>query len=217
MPLDYRNLPWRINNEGTTNSGQVMVRIEWTNKSWLDLYNWDGSDLPAYLVFIVLKIAIGAGWSEKLERMHLGRKSKWKIAAYSNCEGTREYRLYKFEQNKPVCLSAITVYQGLIGTFSIQTEDAAPLLKKVMEDFPPEFMPLLRSKRYNYFFPTHFPGNAKFKSYLEVPEPIMIKREESQNILVDDDYLLSNFLPAGESSGITETIEALKSLEVLMA
>ncbi len=215
--LEYRNLPWKTNNSGVIKSGQVMVRMEWARKSWLDLYNWDGSDLPAYLVFVVLKIVLGAGWVEKLDKLHQSRKSKWKVEGYSNPAGAKEYRLYKLDLHKPVCSSAITVCNGFIGTFSIRTEDAAPLLKKIIEDYPPEFMPLLRSKRYNYFFPTHFSCNIKFKSFAEVPEPLRIKREETERTEVDKNDFFNGVLQAGESSGIIETIEALKSLEVLMA
>ncbi|HWP98715.1 MAG TPA: hypothetical protein VN426_17865 [Syntrophomonadaceae bacterium] len=217
LPFEYRNLPWRVNNSGVVKSGQVLVRMEWTGQSWLDLHNWDGSNLPAHLISVVLKIVLGAEWAEKLEKLHLGRKSKWKVEVYSNPEEAKEYRLYKLDRNKPACSSAVTICSGLIGTFSIRTEDAAPLLKKFIEDYPPEFMPLLRSKRYNYFFPTHFPGNAKYKSFAEVPEPIKMKREETERIKVAKDSFLTGVLQAGESSEIIETIEALKCLEVLMA
>lgn len=214
---EYRNLPWRDSASIQVKSGQVLMRIEWDRESRLDLYSWEGSKLPAYLILVVFKIVLGQGWIEKLEELHRLRQDMWKVEIYCHPDEVKEYRLYKLDHNNPVCSSAITICQGLINTFSIRTEDTAPLLKRIIEDFPPVLMPLLRNKRYTYFFPTHFPGFARNRCFKEVPAPIMAAREETVMVKVNENNFLSDVFQPGDTSGIIETIEALKCLEVLLA
>ncbi|ATW28282.1 hypothetical protein DCMF_01475 [Candidatus Formimonas warabiya] len=202
---------------GTNQSGQVLVRMEGTGESRLDLYSYQGTKLPAYLIYVVLKTLLAEGWVEKLESLHQSRKNMWKVEVCFSPKGTKEYRLYTIEQHQPVCSSTIAISQGQIETFSIWSEDAAPLLKKVFEDYPPVFLPRYRNYRHFYFFPTHFPLFAKNIKFKEIPEPIKTRREEPQRIKVNHEIFLTDTFPAGVTSGIMETIEALKCLEVLMA
>lgn len=216
-PYEYQNLPWVENASNIVQSGRVLVRMECTDESRLDFYNSDCSKLPAYLIYIVLKIVLGEGWTEKLEKLHQNRKNVWKVEVYFSPSGIKEYRLYTIGRNKPVCSSVITISNSQIHTFSILSEDAAPLLKKIIEDYPPVLLPRYRNYRYTYFFPTHFPFDACNVKFSELPEPIKTNREETKKITVDKDIFLTGTFPAGETSGLIETIEALKCLEVLMA
>lgn len=216
-PYEYRNLPWMENASGFVQSGRVLVSMECTEESRLDLYNCDGSKLPAYLIYVVLKIVLAEGWVEKLEKLHQNRKNMWRVEVFFSPKGDKEYRLYTIRQNEPVCSSVITICNSQIDTFSILSEDAAPLLKKILEDYPPVFLPRYRNYRYTYCFPTYIPFYAKNIKFLELPEPIKTKREETQRITVDKDIFLTDTFQAGKTSGIIETIEALKCLEVLLA
>lgn len=211
-PYEYRNLPW-VENSAGIKSGRLLVSMEYTEEARLDFYNYEGAKLPAYLLYIVLRMALGEGWVGKLERFHQSRKSKWKVETL----GDKEYRLYCLEAGEPVCSSAITIDGGQINTFSIHLKDAAPLLKKILEDYTPIFLPRFKNYRYTYFFPNYYPFTIQNIRLQELPGPIQKQREETQRIIVAKETFFSDSLAAGEKSGIMETVEALKCLEVLLA
>jgi len=215
-PYTYRNLPWMENANGRQ-SGQVLIGLESGPDARLDLYNYMGSNLPAYLLYIVLKIVLGANWVEWMEERHQNRKGRWKVETVLNPEGSKEYRLYTDGQDGPVCSSAITVSESRLHTFSIPVEDATPLFKEIIEDYPPVFLPRYKNYRYTYFFPTYYPFYAKNITVAELPEPIKTQREEVKKLAANPDIFLSGSFEAGETSGIIETIEALKCMEVFLA
>jgi hypothetical protein len=133
----YRNLPW-VENANGIQSGRVLVSLDSRGESRLDLYNYEGSNLPAYLLYIVLKIALGEDWAEKLEKMHQNRKNRWKVEVQTSPCGEKTYEIYTAKQSEIVTQSelvsssCITISKGKINTFSIFSEDAAPLLKKLL-------------------------------------------------------------------------------------
>lgn len=213
---EYRSLPWIENGAGTLQSGRVLIRLDSDEENRLDFYNADDSKLPAYLIYIILKILLGVEWIGKLESMHQNRPNAWKTKVYSGPQGIHEYRLYSIKQDIPICSSLITVTDSQIETFSVYAEDAAPLLKKIIEDFPPVFLPRLLNHRYTYFFPNFYPYPVD-RRCLAFPEPIKMQRELTQNIRIPEDIFPENFMLAGQTSGIIETVEALKCMEVLQA
>ncbi len=214
-PYEYRNIPWK--ESAFEQSGRVLVSMEGIGESRLDVYNYEGSKLPAYHLYAVLKVALTERWVETLEKLHQNRKNNWKAEMFLSSEGEKEYRLYTTGQKEPVCSSAIALSNNQIQTFSILSEDAAPLLKKIIEDYPPVFLPRYRNYRNTPCFPTLYYLDAQTMKFLMPPEPIKEQRERTQRITVGKDIFLSGTFKAGETSGIIETIKALKCLEVLEA
>ena len=214
-PYEYRNIPWK--ESAFEQSGRVLVSMEGKRESRLALYNYEGSKLPAYHLYAVLKVALTEGWIETLEKLHQNRKNNWKAEMFVSPEGEKEYRLYTTGLNEPVCSSVITISNNQIDTFSILWEDAAPLLKKIIEDYPPVFLPRNRNYRNPHCVPTFYYLDALTMKFLKLPGPIKEQRERTQRITVGEDIFSSGSFQAGETSGIIETIEALKCLEVLQA
>ena len=214
-PYEYRNIPWKEN--AFEQSGRVLVSMEGIREFRLDVYNYEGSKLPAYHIYAVLKVALTEGWVEKLEMLHQNRKNNWKTEMLVSPEGEKEYRLYTTGQNEPVCSSVIALSNNHIHTFSILSEDAAPLLKKIIEDYPPVFLPRYRNNRNTHCLPSLYYLEALNMRFSKLPEPIKEQRERTQKITVSKDFFSSGTFQAGERSGILETIEALKCLEVLQA
>ncbi|MDP4127544.1 MAG: hypothetical protein Q8912_11445 [Bacillota bacterium] len=215
-PYEYRNILWKESSAGE--SGRVLVNMEGIRKSRLDVYNYEGSKLSAYHIYAVLKVALTMGWAEALENLHLNRKNKWKAEMFVSPEGEKEYRLYTTtEHHDPVCSSVIAISKSQIHTFSILSEDAPPLLKKIIEDYPPVFLPRCRNDRYAHCFPSFYYLDTLTMKFLMLPEPLQEQRERTQRITVGKDMFLSGIFQAGETSGLIETIEALKCLEVLQA
>lgn len=214
-PYEYRNIPWK--ESAFEQSGRVLVGMEGIRESRLNVYNYEGSKLPAYHIYSILKVALTEGWVETLEKLHQNRKHKWKAERLVSPEGEKEYRLYTTGQDEPVCSSVIAISNNQLHPFSILTEDAAPLLKKIIEDYPPVFLPRYRDYRYTHCFPTLYYLDAQTIKFLKLPEPIKEQRERTQRITVGNDIFSSGTFQAGETSGIIETIEALKCLEVLQA
>jgi hypothetical protein len=161
-----------------------------------------------------MKIALGDGWLEKIETLHQNRKGVWKVDVEVDPTAAKVYRLFSKENDEPFCSSAITVSKNQVHTFSIFGEDAAPLLKEIIKDYPPIFLPRYRNYRYTYCFPTHYAQTIQFK---ELPEVIKLQDSETQRIKVDKETFRNGTLQAGNTSGIIETIEAMKCLEVLLA
>lgn len=214
-PYEYRNIPWK---ESTfEHSGRVLVGMEGIRESRLDIYNYEGSKLPVYHLYAVLKVALTEGWVETLETLHQNRKNKWKAEMFVSPEGEKEYRLYTTGQNEPLCSSVIAISNNQIHPFSILSEDVAPLLKKIIEDYPPVFLPRYRSYRHTHCFPTLYYLDAQTMKFSKLPKPLKEQRERTQRITVGNDVFASGTFQAGETSGIIETIEALKCLEVLQA
>ncbi|MCB8818577.1 hypothetical protein [Desulfosporosinus shakirovi] len=214
-PYEYRNIPWK--EDAFEQSGRVLVSMEGLRESRLDVFNYEGSNLSAYHIYTVLKVAMTEYWVERMEKLHQNRKNNWKAELLVSPEGKKEYRLYTTGQNDPVCSSVITISNNQIHNFSILLEDAAPLLKKIFEDYPPVFLPRYRNYRQNSCFPTLYYLDAYAMKFSKLPEPIKEQRERTQKIMVDKDIFLFGTFQAGETSGIFETIEALKCLEVLQA
>lgn len=214
-PYVYRNIPWK--ESAFEQSGQVLVSMEGIRESRLNVYNYEGSKLPAYHIYAVLKVALTEGWVETLEKLHRNRKNKWKAERFVSSEGEKEYRLYTTGQGNPVCSSLIAISKNQIHNFSILSEDAAPLLKIIIEDYPPVFLPRYRNSRHTHCFPILYYLDAQTMKFLKLPEPIKEQRERTQRIMVGKDIFSSGTFPAGERSGILETVEALKCLEVLQA
>lgn len=216
LPYVYRNIPWK--ESVFKQSGRVLVSMEGMIKeSRLDLLNYEGSKLSAYHIYPVLKVALTEKWVETLEKLHRNRKNQWKAEKFVSPEGEKEYRLYTISQKEPVCSSVITIFNNQIHDFSIMLEDAAPLLKKIIEDYPPVFLQRYRNHPLNHHFPSLYYLDAKNLKFLKLPAPIKEQRERTQRISVYEDVLSSGIFQAGETSGILETIEAIKCLEVLQA
>ncbi|WP_088189650.1 hypothetical protein [Desulfosporosinus sp. FKA] len=210
---EYCNIPWKESFMGL--SGRVLVRLEMIKESRLDIYNYEGSKLWARHLFAVFNIALPQGWIEDLERLHQNRKTRWKTEILVSPSGEREYRLYTMGKNEPVCSSAICVSDKQIHTFSICLKDTAPLLKIIFEDYPPVFLPRYRRSSPNTpaFYYVH-DQTMKFHKY---PEAILNQRERTRRIDVAHDIFDFGTFEAGEKSGIMETIDAIKCLEVLQA
>lgn len=214
-PYEYRDIPWK---ESTfQQSGRVLVSMKGIRASRLDLYNYEGSKLPAYHTYTVLNLALTEGWVETLEKLHQNRKTMWKAETFVSPEGEKEYRLYTIGQKEPVCSSVIAMSNNQLHSFSILSEDVAPLLKRIIEDYPPVFLPRYRNYRYTHCLPTLYYLDALKIQFLKLPEPIKEQRERTQRITVGNDIFSSGTFQAGETSGILDTIEALKCLEVLQA
>lgn len=217
-PNEYHNILWKDNALGQ--SGRVLVNMERRRDSRLDVYNYEGSELPAFHIYAVLQVALPEGWVETLEKLHQNRRTKWQAKMFMNPDGEREYRLYTLRenmgQNEPVCSSVIAISHKQIHTFSILLEDAAPLLKKIIKDYPPVFLPRYRDNRHTPCFPTFYYLLAQNIKFRNLPGIIKEQREQKYRI-TDRNIFLFEPLQAGETSGIIETIEALKCMEVLQA
>lgn len=213
----YKNLPWAENASKIYKYGRVIVGMGAGHEPRLDFYNSTSSNLPAYLIYVVLKITLGKDWVEQLEKIHRQRPGLWKTEVCLNQEGGEEYRLYTIKQDKPLCSSRISIANSRIHSFSIWAEDAAPLLKKVIENYPPVFLPKLKNYRYTYFFPGYLPFYGLDKASTNLEETMSRQREETRKITADKNSLQAGACRAGDSSGLLETIEALKCLEVFMA
>ncbi|MDT8899755.1 hypothetical protein [Anaeroselena agilis] len=194
--------------------GDATVTLECAQESRLDFYNNKDSKLPAYLLYAVFRATFGGEWVDSFERLHQGRAGMWKVESFFQPNGMKEYRLYTITEHEPVCSSAITVVKNKVNTFSIYAEDAAPLLRRVIEDHPPVFFPRYRNNRSTYCL-----KNQSCDKYFFTLTPTTIKsqREATRTIKVDKDKFLYDAFRAGEASGLKETIDALKCLEVLLA
>ncbi|ACL19951.1 hypothetical protein Dhaf_1911 [Desulfitobacterium hafniense DCB-2] len=215
--IHYKSLPWAENASKIYKYGQVVVGMGSGHEPRLDFYNSTSSNLPAYLIYVVFKITLGEGWVEELEKIHRQRPGLWKTEVCLNQEGWEEYRLYTLKQDKPICSSRISIANSRIHSFSIGAEDVAPLLKKVIENYPPVFLPKLKNYRYTYFFPGYLPFYSLNKASTRLGEEMSRQREETRKITADENTLQTGACWAGDSSGLLETIEALKCLEVFMA
>ena len=226
---EFRNLPWVDSSTESMKCGRVYVSLETDEDSSLTLYNGEGSNLPAYLLSIVLKIVLGSDWIKMLESYHLARTGRWLVEVVKDLKNTasdvrtedvREYRLYTCENSdrEPCCSSKITVLDGSISSFSIPAKDATPLLKEIIEDFPPVFLPRYKNYRYTYFFPTNnfflYPNTLNLSKLPELKQKL---RRETANIKPEVNSFWRNAAKAGEPSGIEESIEILKCLEVFQA
>jgi len=123
-PYEYRNIYWK--EDAFQQSGRILVNMEGltARASRLELYNYEGSKLPAYHINTVLKVALTEGWVDALEKLHQNRKSEWKAEMFVNPEGVKEYRLYTTKQSEPVCSSVITISNNSFHTFSILSDEA---------------------------------------------------------------------------------------------
>ena len=118
----------------------------------------------------------------------------------------------------PMCSSEIKIsINGSVNSFSILSEDTTPLLQKIVQDYPPVFLPQHRNYRYTYCFPTHFPFFNRLIKLPELPEAILGKRLETRQIGIERETFIGNMSPAGQASEIIETIQALKCMEVFLA
>lgn len=214
---NYKCLPWAENASKVYQSGRLIVGLETDSESRLDFYNSEGSNLPAYLIYVAFKIILGKGWVEEFEGLHLNRQNKWKADVYLDRQGFEEYRLYTLEQNKSICSSQIIISSGKIHSFSIRVEDVTPLLRKIIENYPPVFLPRLRNYRYTYFFPDYHPFYTLGKTATSLRDTMKVQREETQSIRVDKTLVQTGIHSPGVTSGIIEAIEALKCMEVFMA
>lgn len=209
--LPYRILPWVDNSSRMLSSGRLLVRME-TGTDWLDCCNWEGSRLPAALLHGVFKIALGETWAEELEALHCSRDHRWLTAVSGPCD-EREYRVYTIANAGVRCSSKITIEGGQVETFSIRAEDGAPLLTRIFGEHTPIFLPRYRNDR---LFPNFYPYPAEHK-YLETPVLIRERREAAGLIPAGGDVCANQWQPPGEISGLIETIQALKCMEVLLA
>ncbi len=194
--------------------GDATVALGCAQESRLDFYNSKDAKLPAYLIYAVFKVAFGAGWVEEFEKLHENRGGVWKAESFYHPNGMKEYRVYTTAGQEAVCSSAITIMNNRVNTFSIYAEDVAPLLTNVIEDHPPVFFPRYRNNRSTYCLRNH--SCDKYVIAM-TPASILSQREITRNIKADRDVFLANAFRAGEPSGLKETIEALKCLEVLLA
>ncbi|NLP43662.1 MAG: hypothetical protein GX351_03450 [Peptococcaceae bacterium] len=217
---ESRNLPWVDTSTKSMKYGRVYVCLESGEDASLTLYNGGNSKLPAYLIYFVLKIVFGSEWIKRLDTFHLARSSRWQVEIILKTEDSKEYRLYSCEDssNEPCCSSKITVLNGGIASFSIQAKDATPLLKEIIEDYPPIFLPRYKNYRYTYFFPTNnfffYPNELNLA---KLPELKRRLQQETASIKPEIDSFWQKAIAAGEPSGIEESIEALKCLEVFLA
>lgn len=216
-PLNYKSLPWAENASKVYRTGRLIVGMESGSESRLELYNSEGSNLPAYLIYIVLKVVLGEGWVEEFEVLHRNRQNRWKVEVNLEHQGIEEYRLYTMQQDKHICSSRIVISNGKIHSFSILTEDVAPLLKKVIESYPPVFLLKLKNYRHTYFFPAYHPFFALGRTAIRLRETMEVEREKTQSLSVDETMLQTGANSPGDISGIIEAIEALKCMEVFMA
>jgi len=204
--------------------GRVYVCLESGENSRLTLYNGEGSRLPAYLISIVLKILLGSEWVKRLEDFHLARHGRWQVEVMTEAKDTlediKEYRLHSCGDgdNEPCCSSKIIVINGNLANFSIQAQDATPLLKEIIEDYPPVFLPRYKNYRYTYFFPTNnFFFYPNVLNLAKLPELKQKLQQEAASSMPDADSFWQNSRAAGEPSGIEESIATLKCLEVFQA
>ena len=194
--------------------GDATVTLDCKEESRLDFYNNKDSKLPAYLLNAVFKATFGGEWVELFEKLHRNRKSVWKAESFYHPNGMKEYRLYTMAEDEPVCSSAIAITNNKVNTFSIYAADVAPLLRNVLEDYPPVFFPRYRNNRSTYCLRNH-----SCDKYVFTVAPVLIElqRAVTQTIKVKENVFLYNAFQAGEMSGLKETIDALKCLEVLLA
>ena len=223
-PFEYHTLLWKENLAGL--SGRVLVNIDRTGEPRLDIYNYEGSEISAYHLYTVLNLTLAEGWLENLERWHRNRRNKWKtevvVSSDNVSDDEKEYRLYTFGQSEAACSSLIAVSDQRIRTFSVLAEDAAPLLKKIIEDFSPAFLPGGRSSyRESRRIPAFYYLKAPRLWFPELPILLKEQRERVKTRTAfnssDSAGALRKALAAGQTSGLLETIEALKCLEVLQA
>lgn len=213
----YQQIPWIDNASERIQFGRILVGMEDSETPRLDLYNYNYTRLPAYLIYTVLKIILDEGWIDKLERLHTNRNNNWKVEVISSSEKTKEYRLFVVEASEAFCSSVVTITYGQIENYSILAEDAAPLLKKIVEDYPPVFLPRYRNYRYTYCFPNYSMWSGKMM-LSGLPQVIVAQREKQrQMISTKHTRVITDALEAGKKSEISETIEAMKCLEVLRA
>lgn len=194
--------------------GDATVTLEYAKEARLDFYNNKDAKLPAYLIFAVFKATFGGEWVEEFEKLHQSRENVWKVEKFYHPNGMKEYRLYTMADYEPVCSSAITVTKNKINTFSIYAQDVAPLLRNVIEDHPPVFFPRYRNNRRTYCLKNH---SCDKYIVTMTPTSIMKQREATRKIKAAKETFLDNAFQAGETSGLKETIDALKCLEVLLA
>lgn len=209
--LPYRILPWVDNCSRMLSSGRLLVRME-SGADWLDCCNWEGSRLPASLLHGVFKIALGERWAEGLEALHCSRDHRWR-AEVSGGHAERVYRVHTIADTGARCTSIITIEGGQVETFSIRAEDGAPLLTRIFGEHAPVFLPRYRNNR---LFPDFYPYPPDHK-YLETPMLIRERREAADLIPVSNDICAIQWQLPGESSGLIETIQALRCMEVLLA
>ncbi len=209
--LPYRILPWVDSISGMLSSGRLLVRMK-PGADWLDCCNWEGSRLPAALLYGVFQIALGERWAEELEALHCGRDRRWQ-AEVSSGQDKREYRVHTITDAGAGCSSIITIAGGQVETFSIRAEDGAPLLSKIFGEHTPAFVPRYRNNR---LFPNFYPYPADHK-YLEMPVIIRERRDALGLIPDSGDICAHQWQLPGGTSGLIETIQALKCMEVLLA
>lgn len=212
----YKSLPWAEGCSKIYRSGRVVVGKEVTEQYRLELYNCGCINLSAQLIPAVLKNIMGENWVEELEREHLKRRHIWKSQMYINCFGEEEYRIYTLQHQKAICSSRLIVSQGQINSFSILEEDAAPLLRMVMEKYQPSLLGMGKTRR-NYYLSPYLPFYTVGKSWQKLKEEMSRQQAATQKIEVQERELQNNACLAGESSGILEISEALKCMEVLLA
>ncbi|UWG95822.1 hypothetical protein LPY66_12965 [Dehalobacter sp. DCM] len=212
---NYQQLPWVDHATQYMQFGRILVGMEDSDKPKLDLYNYNYTMLPAYLIYSVLKIVLNDGWVEKLESLHAHRQNRWRVEVISHKISSEEYRLISDDGLNTYCSSFIAITQGNVMNFSIFAEDAAPILTKIIEKYPPVFLPKYRNFRYTYCFPQHpmWPGKIQLAG---LPQQIIDQREKHQALTTKNCSLGSDAYEAGKSSGLVETIEAMKCLEVLL-
>lgn len=224
-PFEYHTLLWKENLAGL--SGRVLVNIDRTGEPRLDVYNYEGSGISAYHLYTVLNLTLAEGWLEDLERWHRDRRNKWKteteavVSSANVSDDEKEYRLYTFRQSGAACSSLIAVSDQRIRTFSVLAEDAAPLLKEIIKDYAPAFLPSGRSSyRESQRIPAFYYLKASRLRFPELPILLKEQRERVKIMTVfnySDSEALRTASAAGQTSGLLETIEALKCLEVLQA
>ncbi|MGI5901058.1 MAG: hypothetical protein ACOX7U_01115 [Desulfitobacteriia bacterium] len=212
QPYKCRFLPWIVNTCDNVHSGQLFVNMDCQKDSRLELYNCDGTRLPAYLLYSVLQIALPNKWPLKLENQHLNRQTWWKVESYRDSKGNEEYWLCTREgENKAVCSSKIRISKGQIHTFSILAPDAPPLFQKIFSRYPPVFNQAEKNKKPNFHFPPHYINTMEL---VGIPGSIKKQREETGKIMVDN---CLEMFPAGVKSEMLETLAALNCWEVLLA
>lgn len=101
-----------------------------------------GEVLPADLLLPVLDAALGEGWAEEAERLHLSRACPWRVGVRIGMSGARDYslRVLADEEYKYVRVQGrlhVSMYGRLNEGVSMWLGDLPPLLAALSEEYPP--------------------------------------------------------------------------------
>jgi len=101
-----------------------------------------GEAPPACLLLPVLDVALGEGWAEEAERLHLSRANPWRMEVRTGASGARDYRLRVLEDGEfgyaPVrALLHVSMSDKLNEGVDLWLGAVPPLMAKLLEAHPP--------------------------------------------------------------------------------